>query len=183
MQNATTEAHPDLSMEELLGIFPGARRPLFQLHHIGGCSSCGFSPTETLTQICARNGELDPLAVLGEIKEGHHKDEALLISSADLFARIADPSMRLLDIRTLEEFEAVAIPGSRFMTQEIMQESMNWPKETEIILIDHTGGRVLDAAAYFAGHGFTGVKGLKGGIDAYSEHADPSLPRYTTEAV
>ena len=53
---------------------------------------------------------------------------------------------------------------------------------TEIILIDHTGGRVLDAAAYFAGHGFTAVKGLKGGIDAYSSQADPSLPRYTTEA-
>jgi hypothetical protein len=26
------------------------------------------------------------------------------------------------------------------------------------------------------------VKGLKGGIDAYSSQADPSLPRYTTEA-
>ena len=191
MQNATIEAHPDLTLEELLEIFPGARRTLFQLHHIGGCSSCGFSPTETLTQICVRNGGLDPSVVLGEIKEGHIKDEALLISPIDLHARVSDSAMRptnesgirLLDIRTREEFDAVAIPGSRLMTQEIMQESMNWPKEAEIILIDHTGGRVLDAAAYFAGHGFTGIKGLKGGIDAYSEHADPSLPRYTTEAV
>ena len=41
--------------------------------------------------------------------------------------------------------------------------------------------RVVKNAAYFAGHGFTGVKGLKGGIDVYSEMADPSLPRYTTE--
>jgi rhodanese-related sulfurtransferase len=180
--NATTEAHPDLTMEELLGIFPGARRTLFQLHHIGGCSSCGFSPSETLSQICARNGGLDPAIVLGEIKEGHLKDEALLISPLDLHARITDSSLRFLDIRTREEFEAVAIPGSRFMTQEIMQEAMNWPKETEIILIDHTGGRVLDAAAYFAGHGFTRVKGLKGGIDAYADKADSSLPRYTTEA-
>jgi rhodanese-related sulfurtransferase len=191
MQNATIEAHPDLTMEELLEIFPGARRTLFQLHHIGGCSSCGFSPTETLTQICVRNGGLDPSVVLGEIKEGHIKDEALLISPIDLHARVSDSAMRptnesairLLDIRTREEFDAVAIPGSRLMTQEIMQESMNWPKEAEIILIDHTGERVLDAAAYFAGHGFTGIKGLKGGIDAYSEHADPSLPRYTTEAL
>lgn len=173
---------PDLTMEELLGIFPGARRTLFQLHHIGGCSSCGFSPTETLTQICARNGGLDPAVILSEIKEGHFKDEALLISPRDLHARISEPSIRLLDIRTREEFEAVSIPGSRLMTQEVMQESMNWPKETEIVLIDHTGGRVLDAAAYFAGHGFTNVKGLKGGIDAYAEQADPSLPRYTTEA-
>ena len=177
-----TEAHPDLTMEELLGIFPGARRTLFQLHHIGGCSSCGFSPTETLTQICTRNGGLDPVAVLCEIKDGHLKDEELLIPPTDLHARIADPSIRLLDIRTREEFEAVSIPGSRLMTQEIMQESMNWPKETELILIDHSGSRVLDAAAYFAGHGFTRVKGLRGGIDAYAEQADHSLPRYTTEA-
>jgi len=182
MSTATMEPSPDLTMEELLGIFPGARRTLFQLHHIGGCSSCGFSPTETLAQICARNGELDPATVLGEIREGHLKDEALLISPVDLHARLKDPGIRLLDIRTREEFEAVSIPGSRFMTQEIMQEAMNWPKESEIILIDHTGGRVLDAAAYFAGHGFTAVKGLKGGIDAYSSQADPSLPRYTTEA-
>lgn len=178
----TTEAHPDLTMEELLGIFPGARRTLFQLHHIGGCSSCGFSPTETLSQICARNGGLDPVAVLAEIKEGHLKDEALLIAPTDLHSRITDPAIRLLDIRTREEFEAVAIPGSRVMTQELMQEAMNWPKETLIVLVDHTGSRVLDATAYFAGHGFTNVKGLKGGIDAYSEQADPSLPRYTTEA-
>jgi rhodanese-related sulfurtransferase len=182
MTTATTEPTPDLTMEELLGIFPGARRTLFQLHHIGGCSSCGFSPTETLAQICARNGGLDPATVLGEIREGHLKDEALLISPVDLHSRLKDPGIRLLDIRTREEFEAVSIPGSRFMTQEIMQEAMNWPKETAIFLIDHTGGRVLDAAAYFAGHGFTAVKGLKGGIDAYSSQADPSLPRYTTEA-
>lgn len=179
---STTEAHPDLTMEEFLCIYPGARRTLFQLHHIGGCSSCGFSPTETLAQICTRNGGLDPVVVLGEIKEGHLKDEALLISPGDLHARITDPAIRLLDIRTREEFEAVAIPGSRFMTQEIMQEAMSWPKETEIVLIDHSGGRVLDATAYFAGHGFTKVKGLRGGIDAYAEQADPSFPRYTTEA-
>ena len=181
MQTATAEPTPELTMEELLGIFPGARRTLFQLHHIGGCSSCGFSPTETLAQICARNGGLDPRIVLGEIQQGHLKDEALLISPSDLHAKLGTSNLRLLDIRTREEFEAVSIPGSRFMTQEVMQEAMNWPKETEIVLIDHTGGRVLDAAAYFAGHGFTGVKGLKGGIDAYSETADPSLPRYTTE--
>jgi rhodanese-related sulfurtransferase len=169
-------------MEELLGIFPGARRTLFQLHHIGGCSSCGFSPEETLAQVCSRNGGLDPLVVLGEIREGHQKDEALLISPEDLLERIADPDLRLLDIRTREEFEAVAIPGSRLMTRETMQEAMNWNPGTEMILIDHHGERVLDAAAYFAGHGFTRARGLRGGIDAYAEKADPALPRYTTEA-
>lgn len=182
MNDALSKATPELSMEELLGIFPGARRTLFRLHHIGGCSSCGFSLTESLTEICARNGGLDPQTVLHEIREGHEADERQLISPLDLKNQLADPSTRILDIRTREEFEAVAIPGSQPMTQDLMQEAMNWPKETAIVLIDHTGSRVLDAAAYFAGHGFTNVKGLKGGIDAYSDQADPSLPRYTTEA-
>jgi rhodanese-related sulfurtransferase len=170
------------SMEELLTRFPGARRTLFQLHHIGGCSSCGFALTETLSQICQRNGGLDPESVLNEIQAGHEQDEKLLISPADLRSRLTDATLKLLDIRTREEFEAVAIPGTEFMTQEIMQAAMNWPKETEIILIDHSGSRVLDAAAYFAGHGFTAVKGLKGGIDAYAATADTTLPRYTVEA-
>jgi rhodanese-related sulfurtransferase len=182
MTTATGQPTPEMTMEELLGIFPGARRTLFRLHHIGGCSSCGFSPSETLTQICSRNGGLDPGAVLNEIREGHEADEKLLIAPNALASILDDSSLRLLDIRTREEFEAVSIPASRLMSQELMQEAMNWPKETPIILIDHTGNRVLDAAAYFAGHGFTNVKGLKGGIDAYSEQADPSLPRYTTES-
>ncbi|HIG82060.1 MAG TPA: rhodanese-like domain-containing protein, partial [Verrucomicrobiales bacterium] len=28
-------------MEEVLTVFPGARRALFRKYHIGGCSSCG----------------------------------------------------------------------------------------------------------------------------------------------
>ncbi len=172
----------NLPMEELLSLYPGARRTLFQLHHIGGCSSCGFALSETLEQICQRNGALDPEIVLKEIQAGHEQDEKLLISPEDLRSRLGNPSLKLLDIRTREEFEAVSIPGSCLMTQEVMQGMMNWPKETEIILIDHTGGRVLDAAAYFVGHGFSVVKGVCGGIDAYAATVDTRLPRYTVEA-
>jgi len=175
-----------MTMEELLALYPGARRTLFQLHHIGGCSSCGFAMTETLEQVCVRNEGLDPHLVLKEIQDGHEQDAKLLIAPKELHSelhpQLHDSTLRLLDIRTREEFEAVSIPGSQLMTQEIMQESMNWPKDSELILIDHTGSRVLDAAAYFAGHGFTQVKGLRGGIDSYAEEADPTLPRYTVEA-
>ncbi len=176
------EATIHWTMEELLSLYPGARRTLFQLHHIGGCSSCGFSFTETLEQLCTRNEGLDPESVLAEIRSGHEYDEKLLISPQELQARLGAPNLHLLDIRTREEFETVALPGSHLMTQETLQESMNWPKASELILIDHTGTRVLDATAYFSGHGFTMVKGLRGGIDAYAAQADPSLPRYTVEA-
>ena len=52
-------------MREVLENFPGAQRALFRRYHIGGCSSCGFSPDETLAQVCARNGNLDVAALPG----------------------------------------------------------------------------------------------------------------------
>ena len=59
---------------------------------------------------------------------------------------------------------------------------MQWPREDGLIaLIDHQGARSLDAAAYFAGHGFKNVRALLGGIDAWSQQVDPELPRYTLE--
>ena len=38
-------------MQELVSLFPGAQRALFRGYHIGGCSSCGFRPDETLAEV------------------------------------------------------------------------------------------------------------------------------------
>lgn len=180
--NTKSIPSPSTSMQELLMIYPGARRALFQRYHLGGCSSCSFSLQETLEELCERHGKLDPNIVLKELEEAHLSDAQLLISPEHLRGHLYDynsDDICLLDIRTDEEFEAVHIPTSRLLTQEIMQETMNhWPKQNLIVFIDHHGERSLDAAAYFAGHGFTHVKSLRGGIDAYAEHIDRSLPRY-----
>jgi rhodanese-related sulfurtransferase len=50
-----------------------------------------------------------------------------------------------------------------------------------VLFYDHTGAQSLDIAAYFIGHGFSETKCLAGGINAYSEQVDPSLPRYFIE--
>ena len=90
--------------------------------------------------------------------------------------------VEILDIRTREEHEAVRIEGTRFLDQVSMQEVLaTKPKDDLLVILDHDGSRSLDAAAYFAGHGFRNVKCLRGGIDAWSVHVDPSLPRYTLE--
>ena len=41
----------DTQMQEIESSLPGARRALFQRYHVGGCSSCGFQPTDTLKQV------------------------------------------------------------------------------------------------------------------------------------
>lgn len=172
-------------MRDLLAHYPGARRTLFRRYHLGGCSSCGFDLEESLEKLCERSGGLESQRVLTEIEESHQEDEKALIDPLVLRELLHDKSMiqlHLLDLRTREEFEAVHLPTSELLTQEVMQQGMlHWPKEQLLLLIDHRGERSLDAAAYFTGHGFTQVKALRGGIDAYAEHADRSLPRYTLE--
>ncbi len=173
-------------MTVLLGQFPGAQRALFRKYHVGGCSSCGFAPTETLAQICVRNPHMDLAEVCSYLEASQAEDRAMQIEPEELHALMQTAEtqpVHLLDIRTREEYDAVHVPGAHLFSQELMNTIlMQWPRaEGLIVLIDHQGTRSLDAAAYFAGHGFTNVKALLGGIDAWSQQVDPSLPRYQME--
>ena len=170
-------------MAAVLEACPGARRALFRAFHIGGCSSCGFQPEETLAQVCQRNGNLDVQEVLAQIQRSHEEDQKILIAPRDLQELLSRSGEgKLLDIRTREEFEAARISGAILFTQETMNEMLGrWPRETLLVIYDHTGEKSMDAAAYFLGHGFKNVRALRGGIDAWSQEIDPSIRRYRLE--
>ena len=171
---------PASTMQEVLQAFPGAQRALFRRYHIGGCSSCGFQPTETIEQLCQRNNNLSVPEVLEHIKTSHEQDAKMLLTPAE-FAELRkqSPSVRLLDVRTREEFEAVHIEGAVLMSQETMQEILGrWPRTELFVICDHQGKQALDAAAYFLGHGFENVRCLRGGIDAWAQEIDPKMARY-----
>lgn len=174
---------PSTTMSELLAEFPGAQRALFRKYHIGGCSSCGFQPTETLAQICERNNGLPVDEVIAHIRASHEEDLKMQIAPAELAEKLRGGNgVRLLDIRTREEFDAARIEGSVLFTQELMQEIlMKWDRAHLVAIVDHQGTRSMDAAAYFAGQGFENVKSLQGGIDAWSRQVDPGVPRYDLE--
>lgn len=178
----TATLSPDLTMQELLQQFPGAQRALFRRYHIGGCSSCGFQPTETLRQVCARNGDLPLDEVTEHILASHEAEQQIFLAPAEA-KDLLQEGAKFLDVRTREEFDAVHIHGSLLFTQELMQEAlMRWEREAPIVIVDHQGLRSLDAAAYFTGHGFTNVRALRGGIDLWSQEIDPDLPRYHLES-
>jgi rhodanese-related sulfurtransferase len=181
--SATRTIDPNITMADLLRDYPGAQRALFQAYHIGGCSSCGFSPDETLIALCQRNENLPVEEVIDTILEAHEADQALQISPADLSERLKKgDALALVDVRSREEWDAVHLPESKFLTQELMQEILSqWPKDKEIVFICHHGMRSLDAAAFFAGHGFHKAKSMKGGIDAWSTEVDPNVARYHVE--
>jgi rhodanese-related sulfurtransferase len=178
-----TAIDPNITMKELLVQFPGAQRALFRRYHIGGCASCGFSPEETLTGVCARNENLNVEEVVEHIVTSHEADLAMQIEPGELAERIGrGENVYLLDVRTREEFDAVKLPGAHLFTQELMQEILSNGSRTGLFVVyDHQGARSMDAAAYFQGHGFENVKSLRGGIDAWSAEVDPKLPRYHLE--
>ena len=179
----TRTIDPNMTMAELLEEYPGAQRALFRAYHIGGCASCGFSPNETLASVCARNDNLPVGEVVETIFAAHDADQKVQISPGEVAARLrSGEHLPLIDVRGREEWDAVHIEGATFFTQELMQEIMaGWPKDREMIFVCHHGVRSLDAASYFAGHGFENVRSMTGGIDAWSVEVDPDLPRYNLE--
>jgi len=174
---------PNQTMAEIEAAFPSARRALFRSFHIGGCSSCGFQPQETLQEVCLRNENLDPLKAVEIILAAQDEEDRLQWTPQELKARReAGLVLCLVDIRSREEHEAVHIEGSDCLTQELTRRLLD-SKEGQgsdgvVVLYDHQGKHVMDAVSYFIGHGLKQVRGLKGGIDAWSREIDPALPRY-----
>ena len=174
----------ETTMKQLQELMPGARRALFAKYHIGGCQSCGFDDSETIGEVCKRNEDLPVDDVLKHLSSSAEHDQKIQINPTDLKKELdqEDTDIKLLDIRSREEFEAVKIPRSEIMTADLQQEALGkWDKETRTIIIDHTGDRSLDVAAFFIGHGLNRTLALAGGIDAYSKEVDPNIPRYRIE--
>ena len=172
--------HLDSTMRDVLEAYPGAQRALFRRYHIGGCNQCGFSPDETLNAVCSRNGNLPGEEVLAHLQSSHEQDAMILISPPELAAWInKEPAVKLVDVRSREEFDAVHIEGSVLLSQQVMREIMASGSNIQpVVVIDHAGKNGLDAAAYFLGHGLKNVRCLRGGIDAWAREVDPSMRRY-----
>ena len=167
------------TMQEILEAYPAAKQALFERYHIGGCSSCGFAPTDTLEQVLSGKGASDVEDAIFLIKKNQEGTDKLQIEPKDLAKLLEEKKVKLLDVRTPEERRVANIEGDQWATHELSQEiTETWPKDASIVLYCHKGERSLQAITYFSGQGFTNVKSLKGGIDAWSNEIDPLLPRY-----
>ena len=179
--SVTKEITPEMKMEEILDIYPGARRALFTRYHIGGCSSCGFSPQDTLEQVFINhNREQLTGEAIEFIYESARIDGEMQLEPSDLKADMeGSKKYKVVDVREVWEADIVTIPGAELLDQDLAYEMLQkWPKDTKIAFFCHHGHRSLEAAAYFRGHGLTNVKSLVGGIDRWAEEVDSSLSRY-----
>jgi hypothetical protein len=105
----------DLSADSPMGVIlkslPGAKRAIFARYHLGGCQSCAFSNEETLAELCARS-EIPADEVLAHLLASHVHDSAMWMEPAVAQEQIS--GLRLIDLRTREEHEAVVIPVRNF---------------------------------------------------------------------
>jgi len=86
---------------------------------------------------------------------------------------------RLIDVRDPEEFALCRLPGAELHPAvQIAEWSKALDPEEEILIYCHHGIRSLHAVMYLTARGFKHVMHLRGGLDAYSLRADPSVPRY-----
>lgn len=92
-------------------------------------------------------------------------------------------TMQLIDVRepgevqvaSLDDF--VNLPLSEFdRWAETIHSQFDADQET--IVMCHHGVRSAQMCMWLAQQGFTKLKNLAGGIDAYSLQVDPSVPRY-----
>ena len=85
----------------------------------------------------------------------------------------------LLDCRDHYERERADIQGSIHLTQEAAEKLL---KETDsltpIVIFCHHGQRSSQAVDYFQQHGFTNVKSMRGGIQAWAEEVDSEMEQY-----
>ena len=101
------------------------------------------------------------------------------ISASDAAAKIASGELLLVDVRPADE-RAIASVNAPFKTFDGngRAELETLSKDTAIAVLCHAGGRSQQAAEHFAALGFRNVFNVSGGIEAWSQQVDASVPRY-----
>jgi adenylyltransferase/sulfurtransferase len=85
----------------------------------------------------------------------------------------------LVDVREQWEHALAKLEGSVLIPLATLPQALDkLDRQAEIIAYCHHGMRSADAAGFLLQQGFSNVKNLIGGIDAWSAEVDPSVPRY-----
>jgi adenylyltransferase/sulfurtransferase len=149
------------------------------------CPVCSENPTQT--------GLIDYEAFCGVTAEGAAGERAAeeeVAGDGDALPFDIDPEtlarwlaegreLTLLDVRTPPEHSIARLPGSRLVPLHELarrwQELADAPRP--VVAYCHHGPRSAEATAFLRRHGIPTVN-LAGGIDAWSERVDSSVPRY-----
>ena len=85
----------------------------------------------------------------------------------------------VIDVREDWELQLASIPDVVHVPMsQVPARVPEFARDMETIVMCHAGGRSLRVAHFLANQGFTNVANLTGGITAWSEQVDATVPRY-----
>ncbi len=85
----------------------------------------------------------------------------------------------IVDVREEWEYRIGAVPGAQLVPLPDLPARLgDLPTDRELITVCHHGQRSLVARALLVRAGFSQVRSLAGGVDAWAESVDPTMARY-----
>jgi monothiol glutaredoxin len=100
------------------------------------------------------------------------------LSPAELKTMLASRALELFDVRPAHERALASIPAARSLDEAGQEYLLSLDKNAPIAFLCHHGMRSQAAAEQALAEGFRNVYNVKGGIHAWSETVDSSVPRY-----
>jgi adenylyltransferase/sulfurtransferase len=165
--------------EPLLGrlvLFDGLAFQFRELsvHKDPECAVCGSAPTiHAPIDYEAFCGAHDPAAAADASAPPTLGVEELQVR------RAAGESFEVLDVREPHEYEIVRIPGARLLPLSELPSRLHELDPTKTYTLScHRGTRSVQAYRLLHQAGFRRLQVLTGGVDAWAEKIDTSLPRY-----
>jgi len=137
------------------------------------CPVCGDHPTVTelidYEQFCGIRGEEKGAnANIGDMTPEELKQKM----------DAGDKSLFVLDVREPNEYQICNLGGTLIPLNELPKRVGELDASKEIVVHCKMGGRSAKAVDYLKQQGFTNVHNLVGGINAWAERIDPTMPKY-----
>ncbi len=163
------------------------------------CAACGKAPTVTelidYEDFCAEHAREEIESDITEEEMTANKSRTLGKKLFSAFSRSRVPEMNtydlkerldngtdvlVLDVRTPVEYEMTNIGGTLIPLPELQSRlhELDEHKDREIVVICRSGARSGSAVAMMQQAGFQKVVNLKGGLLAWSDTIDSSIPKY-----
>ncbi len=140
------------------------------------CPVCGKNPSITklidYEQFCGIGlGQEEATVSTNGIKEITAKELKSLMDRKEKFT--------LLDVREPHEFQIAKIPGAKLIPLgDVAQRANELDTADDIVVQCRSGARSANAIRVLQKMGFKRLRNLKGGILAWSQDVDPSVPQY-----
>lgn len=101
------------------------------------------------------------------------------LSVQELASRVAAGDITVIDVRPAADRAFAPFPHPhRVLDESTVGELESLPKDTALAFLCHHGVSSARAAERFRDQGFRALFNVEGGIEAWSQQIDPSVPRY-----